>query len=144
MAHSRPTTGQHVAARVGGVIVAATAALTLAFFGVVALVTGAAPGFVDRFPVYVLVAAAGFVVAIVGLEGRRLAGRQVLASAAAAGVGVLIALSLCGEGAVYAATNPDRALGSRRLLYLVAAGLAATGLGYWLVRYWREVAPTPR
>jgi len=144
MAHYRPTAQRRVAARIGGVIVAATAALTLAFFGLVALATGGVPGFADRFPFYVLAAAAAFVAAIVGLDGGRLGGRQTLAAAGAAGIGALAGLSLCGEGVVYAANNPEQALVSRRVLYLVAAGLAATGLGYWVVRHWNAVVPRAR
>lgn len=144
MAHYRPTVQRRVAARIGGVIVVATAALTLAFFGVVALATGDIPGFADRFPLYVLTAAAVFVAGIVGLDERRFEGRQILAAATAAGIGALVGLSLCGEGVVYAASNPDRALASRQVLYLVAAGLATTGLGYWVVRHWEAVAPTIR
>ncbi|MFB6219216.1 MAG: hypothetical protein ABEH77_08600 [Halobacteriaceae archaeon] len=144
MAHSHSTAKRGVAARVGGLIVVTTAGLTVVLLGLLAFATGDTAGIADRLPFYVLGAAGTFVAAVVGLEGRRLDPRQVIATAAAVGVAALVVLSLGGEGLVYAARHPEQALASERILYLLAAGLTATGLGYWVFNHWRALAPTVR
>lgn len=141
MAYSRRTSEQTFLARVGVFIVGCTAALTLSFVGVFAFATGSAPDIVDRIPYYVLGMAVTFVAAIIGLEARRTRydGQAILVIASAVAGGALVFLTLGGEGLVYAARNPDQAFAAQRFLYLVAAGLISTGIGYWGLRHRADV-----
>lgn len=134
--------GRTFVARVGVLVIGCTAALTLSFIGLFAFVTGQAGGVVERVPYYVLGMAVVFVAAIIGLEQRRRAphdSRDTLIVSATTAIILFIFLTLGGEGFVYAAERPDTALAAQRFLYLVAAGLISTGLGYWGVRNRREV-----
>lgn len=140
MAYSRRNmTDQTFLARVGALVVGCTAVLTLSFFGIVAILTGDAAGIGTRLPFYALGMAAVFVAAVVGLEQRRREGRAVLAAASLLAVGGGLLLTLGGEGVAYAGRNPEQVLGSGHVLYLVAAGLIATGIGYWGLHHWRDV-----
>lgn len=144
MAYSRSVANRSVVGRVGLLVVGCTAVLTLSFFGLVAFLTGNTPGVADRIPFYVLGTALAFVASVVGLDGRARNGRIVLITASAAAAATLVLLTMGGEGLAYAVRVPEEALAAQRLLYLLAAGLIATGLGYWGVRHWREVAGTLR
>lgn len=55
----------------------------------------------------------------------------------AAFVGAVVFVGLGSEGVRYALVRPDTVLSSSLLVYLVAAALVASGLGYWSVRNWR-------
>jgi drug/metabolite transporter (DMT)-like permease len=127
-------------ANTGAVIVGTAAVLTAALVGVVALATGPPEGVVDRLPAYALVAAVGFVGALLVLEQSRHRGTEAV-PAVAAGIGALAGLlaGLGTEGALYAVRNPDRVITSRLVVYLLAAALVAAGLGYWGLRHWRQV-----
>jgi len=129
-------------ARIGGLIVLCTAVLTLSFFGVIALATGAAAGLEARVPAYALGGAIAFVAGVVWLDQRRYAGRVILAVASGLAVGVFAVLLFGGEGLLYVSQNPEAVLASSGFLYLVAAGFIATGLGYWGVRHWRPIEAT--
>lgn len=138
----RETPGRAFVARVGMLVVGCTAALTLSFVGLFAFVTGQAAGVVDRVPYYALGMAVVFVTAIIGLEQRRRTprdGREVPVVATIVAVIAFAFLTLGGEGFVYAARSPNQALAAQRFLYLVAAGLISTGIGYWGVRNRRDV-----
>jgi hypothetical protein len=124
-----------------GIFVAlSTLALTASFLGLVALVTGTVTGSNTRLPMYVLGTALAFVGAILLFEEEYRAGRRVLETAAAVAVGTLVLLLFGGEGVAYLLQQPDRVASSQSLFYLLAAGLIGTGLGYWGLHHWREVA----
>ena len=133
------------AARLCGVVLASTLLLTVAFVGVLALVSGGNDGVAGRLPVYVLAMAVAFVGAVVAIEGglgqrSRVAGGRVVLTAGAVALAVLVAVGLSGEGVVYALRNPDGVVASEVFLYFLAAGLIGTGLGYWGLHHWREFA----
>ncbi len=144
MAYGRQTQNRVFLARVGMLIVACTAALTLSFFGLMAFAAGGSTGFEHRVPLYVLAMSLAFVAGIVGLDKGRRDGRSILVYSVVVAGATFTFLLLGGEGALYAVRNPDQALASRRVLYLIAAGLMATGLGYWGLRHWRDVSSTGR
>jgi uncharacterized membrane protein len=125
-------------ARVGALVGGCTLVLTAAFVGVVALVSGLSPGLNTRLPVYVLVMAGSFVGTLLVVERRRRDGRQIIVTATGVGTAVFVLVALAGEGVSYAAANPAEVFDPTLILYLLAAGLIGTGLGYWGVRHWRE------
>jgi hypothetical protein len=135
MSYSQKGDTEEFLARVGLPVVASTAVFTLAFFGILALVTGQTPRLGLRVPVYAFGGATTFVGAIVGLEQLRRDGRAVIVVASALAIGTLGTLLLCGEGALYVARNAGTLVESRLFLYLIAAGLVSTGLVYWSVSY---------
>jgi len=127
--------------RVGVLVAACTAVLTLAFVGVVSLASGEATNLADRVPFYVLGSSIAFVVGVLGLDGPRRDGRNVLLVALAIAGATLLLLSLGVEGLRYTVLAPDAVLVSSSGLYLVAAGVIGTGVGYWAFSHWRELAP---
>ena len=146
MAHrhrrGRSTRDEAFFARVGGLILGCTAILTLSFFGLVAFITASTPGVAERIPFYVLGMAIVFVAGIIVMEqhARRREAQRVLWAASVISLLGFILVTLAGEGLLYAARNPETALASERVLYLIAAGLIGTGIGYWGVRNWKDVA----
>ena len=128
--------------RIGLGVVVSTLALTASFVGLMALLTGDAVG--SRIPLYVLTMAIAFVLGVVLLELRDRPGRLVLGGATGLSIGVLVLVTLAGEGFVYAAREPTEIVASTLVFYFLAAGLIATGLGYWGARHWREVANVRR
>ena len=50
----------------------------------------------------------------------------------------LVLVGFAGEGVVYAVRDPEAVFGRQLIVYFVAAALICTGLGYWLLRHWRE------
>jgi hypothetical protein len=129
-------------ARAAAVVVGSTMVLTASFVGVLALVTGRTVGAVDRLPFYVLAMAVAFVIAVMVTEETVDAVRPERAIASAVGVAVVtfVFVSLGGEGIAYAVRNPGRVVISQLFFYFLAAGLIGTGLGYWGLRHWRELA----
>ena len=125
--------------RVALLVAACTLVLTASFVGVLALTTGATAGVAVRLPWYVLAAAATFVGALLLAEQRTDDGQAVLVAAGVTGGVAFLVVALAAEGIVYAATNPGRALNLSVLLYVVAAALVGTGIGYWGINHWREV-----
>jgi len=142
MAYSQRNVPEGFVARIGLPIVACTVVLTLGFFGILALATGQAAGLELRVPVYVFGAALTFVGAIVGLDQMHRDGVTIIAVATGAAVVAFAVLGLGGEGALYVARYTEQVVESRRFLYLSAAGLVATGLGYWALRHARSVRPS--
>lgn len=117
-----------------------TLALTASFVGVVALLTEATTAVADRLPFYVLVTAIVFVTIIVLLDAADYSGERVLSAALTFALGSFLVVGLSIEGFVFAVEYPDRVLASQLLFYFLSGGLVATGLGYWALRNWREVA----
>jgi predicted neutral ceramidase superfamily lipid hydrolase len=137
-AADEPADAEPALRRLGAIIVASTALLTAVFYGALAfLAPEPIPGLYARVPWYLVVAAALFVGTIVLLERYDAGGRTVLLTAAVTGVTGLVVATLAAEGVRYAVVTPSLVL-SRLLIYLVAAGLAATGIGYWALNHWRE------
>lgn len=138
----RSTRDESFFARVGGLILGCTGVLTLAFFGLVAFITASTPGIASRIPFYVLGMAIVFVAGIILMEqhARRREAQRVLWAASAVSLLGFVLLTLAGEGLLYAVRNPGTALASERVLYVVAAGLIGTGIGYWGVRNWKDIA----
>ena len=130
--------------RLGLLVVACTAALTLAFVGVVSLATGHAGNVGGRVPFYVLGTALAFVASLLVVDGHRRDGRMVLAVAGAVAGVTFVLLSLGAEGLRYAVVHPENVLVTSSGLYLVAAGLIGTGVGYWALSHWRELAHAVR
>lgn len=138
--------GRDAVARVGAGVVGATLVVTASFVGLLALVTGDVAALGDRLPLYVLAMAVAFVATLLLVEHRRhgpaarATGRDVLATAGGIALATFAVVTLSGEGLLYAATNPTTLLASQIVLYFLAGGLVATGLGYWAIQHWREFA----
>lgn len=144
MAHSSVTSDHPVLARVGALVVACSLALTLAFFGLIALATGSAAGVSGRVPFYVLASAVTFAGALIGLDRRSWDGRDLLFFSIGLATVAFVLFTLGLEGVVFAINHPGESLGSRRFLYLLAAAMVATGLGYWFASHWPEFARSIR
>lgn len=144
MAHSSVSSNHPFLARIGTLVLGSSLALTLAFFGVLALATGNAAGLSGRVPFYVLAAAVTFAAALVGLDRRHWDGRDLLFVSIGLGVVAFLLFTLGLEGVVFAIEHPGESLASRRFLYLLSAALVATGLGYWLASHWPEIARSIR
>jgi len=116
---------------------------TTSFVGGLGLLSGALVATQSRLPVYVLGMAIVFVAAMFGLITYDADG--VTAMLGSVGISLLgfVLLGLTGEGIVYAIRYPDRVFGSQLVIYFLAAGLIGTGLGYWVVSYWREFTARP-
>ncbi|MFB6300327.1 MAG: hypothetical protein ABEH65_08720 [Halobacteriales archaeon] len=130
--------------QVGIFVVVCTLVLTFSFFGLLALSTGASADIGARLPFYVFGMAVVFVAGIVGLEQGKYEGREIVIGAASVAIGAFIVLTLGGEGVMLAMRQPGTVFSIQRFLYLLAAGLMATGLGYWAVRNRRKVLSTGR
>jgi len=81
-----------------------------------------------------------FVGTIITLELKGSDGRTIIVVSVVAGITSLIAIALSVEGILFAKENPAVIVDSRLFLYFVAAGLIATGIGYWALHHWREFA----
>jgi hypothetical protein len=124
----------------GALVAVCTLVLTASFVGLLALVAGRATGVSARLPLYVLGMAAAFVGAILWFESRSFDGRTTLATAGTVGFGTFVLALLGAEGVVYTLTNPGEVVASQLVFYFLAAGMIATGLGYWAVHHWQELS----
>jgi len=140
MAHSRLATDQPVLARVGTLVAGSTVVLTLALFGLISFATGEAAGVSGRVPFYVLGAAVTFAAAVIGLDRRTRDGRDLLFLSLGIAVVAFCFVTLGLEGVAYAIRRPGQALASRQFLYLLSTALVVTGLGYWGLNHWKELA----
>lgn len=134
--------GRTFVARAVVVVLVCTLALTFSFFGLVAIVTGETGAFISRLPFYVLGTAAAFVGTILLLEEHRRDGEAIIVMATVAAAVAFLVLALGVEGVAYAVERPGEVLTSQLFLYLTAAGMIATGLGYWGLHHWRELLGT--
>lgn len=123
---------------IGGLIAACTLVLTASFIGVLAFAHGRVDGLPGRVPWYLIVGAAVFVATIVLLEGTGASGAEIIVHSLVIGVVGFVLVTLSVEGAVFTVKHPQAVLVSRLPLYFLAASLAATGIGYWGVKHWRE------
>jgi hypothetical protein len=124
--------------RGAGLVVAATVVVTIAFVGLLALVTGHTEGLKSRFPFYVVALSVAFTTLVLTLERFLSDGRNILLTAVVLSITIAIVVALDVEGIRYAVANPDELVASQLLLYLVAAGCLCTGLVYWSIHHWRE------
>lgn len=128
--------------RVGGIVVGCTFALTASFFGAVAIVTGEANGLAGRLPFYVLGAAIVFVVALVVLDDLLVDGVAILQGAGGVGVGAFVFFTLGVEGIAFAVSDPGKVVATQLFLYVVAAGMIASGIGFWAIRHGKSLTVT--
>ena len=133
------TVDRSMLARTGALVGICTAVLTAAFVGVVALVSGHAAGVGGRLQFYILAGAVAFVGSLIVLDESRHREKTVILGAAGTGIAGLVLVGLGSEGVMYAVSAPETVLSSSLLVYLVAAALIASGLGYWSVRNWRTL-----
>lgn len=132
-----------VSASGGGLVFLFTVALTAGYFGILALIREEAIGIGDRLPVYALVTAVVFVTMILSLERRRsVRGVTILSTATATALASSVLIFLAGEGIAYTIRFPQRVFDISLIIYLLAAALITTGIGYWILRHWREFVRT--
>lgn len=115
-----------------------TVLLTASFVGVLAVLSTEVTGVADRLPWYIVLAAGVFVGTIVLLEESGSDGGTIIVSAILLGGLGFVLVALAVEGFIYAVTYPELVFVSQLVLYLLAAGLIGTGVGYWAVNHWRE------
>lgn len=125
--------------RACAIILGFTVVLTADFVGVLALVSSPAPDVAARVPLYTLAMAGAFVATIYGFVRYGADARTVLLSATGFGVAAFVLVGLAVEGLVFAIDHPEDVFGSQLVVYFLAAGLIGTGIGYWLVAYWRDL-----
>lgn len=131
---------REVAGRAIGIIAVSTLLLTASFVGVQSLFQGNFSGTDGRLPFYVLVMAATFVASVVSLTRQRADWLTSILGAVGIATLCFVLVALAGEGIFYVLENPGEALNSNQLVYFLAAGLMGTGLGFWLLSYWRDIA----
>lgn len=120
-------------------VLGCTLTLTFSFFGVFAILSGEMTGIGNRLPFYVLGMAVVFVAIVVYMEEQKAHGRTIIASASSFGVTAFLVFTLGTEGLIYSAENPGSVMTSKQFLYVVAAGMITTGIGYWMLKHWDEV-----
>lgn len=125
--------------RASAVILGFTAVLTADFVGILALIERSDPDVASRVPLYTLAMAGAFVATIYSFARYGADARTVLLSATGFGVTAFVFVGLAVEGVVFALASPGRVFGSQLVIYFLAAGLMGTGVGYWLVAYWRDL-----
>lgn len=133
------------ARRTAGFVLGSSLVLTASFVGGLGLASGELTHITSRLPFYSLGMAAVFVTAIFGLIRYDADGITAMLGAVGIAIVGFVLIALTGEGVLYAIRFPGRVFGSQLLLYFLAAGLIGTGLGYWLLVFWRDLAaqPTP-
>ncbi len=134
---------REVAKRTVGFVLGSSLVLTASFVGVLGLSSGELTDSLSRLPFYSLGLAIVFVTAIFSLIRYDADGITAMVGAVGIAIVGFILVALTGEGVLYAVRFPGRVFGSQLLLYFLAAGLIGTGLGYWLVSFWRDLAAQP-
>ncbi len=131
---------QSALARAALFVVASTVALTASFLGVVGLLTGEVGGLNNRLPFYVLVMALAFVAAIVTFEEEFREASVILQFSVGVGAATFLLVTFGGEGLSFLYQNHQEVVASQLLFYITAAGLIATGIGYWALNHWSELS----
>lgn len=124
--------------RVGALIAVCTLLLTASFIGILALLSGEITNYRARVPWYLVLGALSFVGTIVLLEENGTSGRAILATAVLTAILAFTLVALGVEGVLFTLEHPDTVFVSQLVLYLFAAGLIGTGVGYWGLKHWRE------
>ncbi|MEF8830435.1 MAG: hypothetical protein V5A23_02725 [Halobacteriales archaeon] len=127
------------ALRLGAVVGGSTLALTMGFFGIIALASGEVGGALGRLPLYVFALAATFVGSLVAFEEARMGPETMLKAAVGAAAGNFILVGLASEGLVYVVRYPGSVVSSQLFVYVLSAGMIATGLGFWVANHYDEV-----
>ena len=140
MSTQSPELGSETLVRASTFVVVSTVVLTASFLGIVGHATGRISGVAGRIPYYVLLTAVSFVVAIVAIESLVGQTRAVLGGAVVAAAVALVFVILGGEGVVYVRQHTAEVVSSQLLIYILAAGLIGTGLCYWALQHWAELA----
>lgn len=131
---------REVAGRAVGIVAISTLVLTASFVGVLSFISGDTGGVNARLPFYVLAMATAFVASVVSLTRQRVDWlTSILGAIGIAGL-CFVLVTLAGEGVRYTITYPGRVFASNLVVYFLAAGLMGTGLGFWILSYWRDVA----
>lgn len=120
-------------------VTVSTVVLTAGFVGLLALVSGRLGDVGGRFPWYVLAMGIAFVTVIFLLANRGADPETALVASTGVGILTLVGTFFAVEGVVYAVSQPEEVFRSQLLVYLLAAALVATGLTFWLLRYWRSL-----
>jgi hypothetical protein len=131
---------REVAGRAVAFVAVSAVVLTAGFVGVLGVLSGDLTSWPSRLPIYVLGMALTFVVAIFSLIRVNVDSVTAIFGAVGTSLGGLVVIGFAGEGVVYAVTYSGRVFGSQLLVYFLAAGLIGTGLGYWVLSYWRQYA----
>ncbi|MFW5939355.1 MAG: hypothetical protein ACOCQU_02795 [Halolamina sp.] len=130
--------------RMAAIVGGCSLLLTASFVGVLALVSGNLGDIGSRIPAYLLVMAIAFVVTVVALERNEVDGRLILMTTVViSGATFLLAL-LAVEGVLYTVRAPAAVINSQLVYYFLAAGIVATGLGFWSLNHWREFIGRPK
>ena len=138
MATSLERTVDHgILARTGAMVAGCTAVLTAAFVGALSLLGGHAVGAGSRLQFYVLAGAVTFVGSLLVLEESRHDAQRAISGSVIAGAAGLLFVGLATEGVLYTLAKPRTVLSSSRFVYLTAAALLVSGLGYWSIRNWK-------
>ena len=124
--------------RVVVVIAVCTLLLTAAFIGVIAHLTQPVTGLFDRVPYYLVVGALLFVGTIVLFEESVDDGSRIIVSALVTSLFGFALVGMAAEGIRFSVMNPGQIVTSQLVLYLFAASLIGTGVGYWALNHWRE------
>lgn len=124
-------------------VITSTLAVTVAFVGLLAMITARAEGFSGRFPFYIVASSVAFTVLVIVLERNLAEGSKILMTAVVLSVilGIVFALDI--EGIFFASKYPGELVASQLILYFIAAGCLCTGLVYWSVHHWREFVNPP-
>lgn len=125
-------------AKTAALVGVSTVLLTASFVGMLGFLTGEITGVGSRLPVYSVIAGLSFAVAILLLEEHRKQGGAILMSAVMFALIAFAVVTLTVEGLVFAFQSPERVFVSQLIYYFVAAALIGTGIGYWMIRHWRE------
>lgn len=124
--------------RVGALVLVSALVLTASFVGLFAFASGQVAGIGQRVPYYLIVMAVAFVATILLLENHRDDGRVILLTTVIVST-VTFGVVVCAtEGIIFAQRYPNKVFSSQIVLYLLAASLVGTGLGFWGLRHWRE------
>lgn len=121
-----------------GLVGGSTFILTASFVGLLSLLSGDPVDLGDRVPFYMIVMGFVFVGTILILEEQGATAEAILVTAIVVAVLAFVGIGLTVEGILFAMRNPDRVFVSQLVYYFIAAGLIATGIGYWGIRHWRE------
>lgn len=131
-------------ARVGALVIVSALVLTASFVGLFAFASGQTGQVGSRVPYYLLVMATAFVTTILLLENHRDDGRLILMTTVIVATITFVVVVLATEGIIFAIEYPNQVFSSQIVLYLLAASLVGTGLGFWGLRHWREFTQLSR
>ncbi len=105
------------------------------FIGLIGLVNGDILGSGERLGFYIFIGSIVFIATIYKLEKKKNKASEIMNVAIAITVLSFVIVSLSSEGINRVTQGAGYEM--KEYLYLVAGGLACTGIGYWIVRNWR-------